>query len=156
MIGTMKSNAYARPGSRRDGRGPSCRGTLGALAACLGVLSAALFSGCSGSGRAQAVDPARAREALKTALEHWKKGDGPGSLTTSETPMVARDFEWSEGAKLLDYQVLGDGKEEDANLRVQVQLKLGPRGKTKAVEKKVWYVVGTSPSVTVFRDMLRH
>jgi hypothetical protein len=31
----------------------------------------------------------------------------------------------------------------------------GNQGKGKKVEKTVYYLVGTSPSVTVFRDMLR-
>ena len=71
--------------------------------------------------------------------------------------MVAQDFEWAQGAKLIDYQVVNDGKEEDANLRVQVKLTLSNLGKDKGkpVEKKAWYVVGTSPSVTVFRDIMR-
>ncbi len=130
-------------------------GTLGMLAACLAVLASALFSGCSGFSHAQAVDPARARAALKVALDHWKSGEDPKSLQSSSMPMTAQDFEWTAGAKLLDYQILDEGKEEDANLRVQVKLTLKQQGKTKALEKNASYVVGTSPSVTVFRDMLR-
>jgi hypothetical protein len=46
------------------------------------------------------------------------------------------------------------------NLRIQIKLTLaGATGKastsTKSGEKKVWYLVGTSPKITVFRDMLR-
>jgi hypothetical protein len=61
------------------------------------------------------------------------------------------------GAKLVDYELLGDGKAQDANLRIQVKLTLSDPGqdKGKSTEKTVWYVVGTSPSVTVFRDALR-
>ena len=71
--------------------------------------------------------------------------------------MTVQDFDWAAGAKLIDYQVIDDGKAYDANLRVQVKLTLSNPGKDKgkAAEKTVWYVVGTSPSVTVFRDMLR-
>ena len=69
--------------------------------------------------------------------------------------MVAQDFEWAAGAKLLDYQIL-DERSEGRNLRFQVKLKLGPQGNKKAAEKKASYVVGTSPSVTVFRDVMRH
>jgi hypothetical protein len=71
--------------------------------------------------------------------------------------MTVQDFDWEAGARLIDYQVVDDGQAADANLRVRVQLTLsgpGPdRGKT--TEKTVWYLVGTSPSVTVFRDMFR-
>ncbi len=99
----------------------------------------------------------RAREALKIALDHWKKGEAPSSLASSGTPIIARDYEWDSGAKLVDYQVVDDSKEEDANLRVQVKLTLNSPGKDKAkpIEKKAWYVIGTSPSVTVYRDVMR-
>ena len=112
-----------------------------------------LLSGCSGSSHAGAVDAPLARESLKIALDHWKKGEAPKSLLSSATPMTAQDFEWASGAKLLDYQILDEGSEEDANLRVQVKITLGQQGKSKAVEKTASYVVGTSPKVTVFRDI---
>ena len=104
---------------------------------------------------ASAVDASLARESLKLALDHWKKGEEPSSLQSSATPMIAQDFEWAAGAKLLDYQILDDGKEEDANLRVQVKITLAQEGKNKTVEKTASYVVGTSPSVTVFRDIMK-
>jgi hypothetical protein len=159
MISTTKSTATWDAAPRRDERDVSGYGSLALLAACLGVLAVSLCSGCSGDIRAHAVDPPRAREALKTALDQWKAGAGPRSLQSSATPMTVQDFDWAAGAKLLDYQVVDDGKPYDANLRVQVRLVLSHPGKDKdedqAVEKKVWYLVGTSPSVTVFRDMFR-
>ena len=70
--------------------------------------------------------------------------------------MVAQDFEWASGAKLIDYQIVDDGKEEDVNLRpVKLTLSNVGKDKEKPVEKKASYVVGTSPSVTVFRDIMR-
>ena len=53
--------------------------------------------------------------------------------------------------------MVDDGKEEDDNLRVQVKLTLSNLGKDKGkpLEKKASYVVGTSPSVTVYRDIMR-
>ena len=127
------------------------------LVAGVVVLAALPLPACSGYGQARPVDAPRAREALKTALEHWKKGEDARSLESSSTPMVAQDFEWVQGAKLIDYQVVDDGKEEGANLRVQVKLTLANPGKDKGkpVEKKASYVVGTSPSLTVFRDIMR-
>ena len=38
--------------------------------------------------------------------------------------MTVQDFEWQGGAKLIDYQVLGEGQERDANLSVKVKLTL--------------------------------
>ena len=124
--------------------------------AALAALATLPMAGCWSSSRAHAVDPPRAREALKTALDQWKSGQGPRSLESSSTPMTIQDFDWAGGAKLVDYQIIDDGQAYDANLRVRVKLVLdGAATKTgKAVEKTVWYLVGTSPSVTVFRDAL--
>ena len=155
MIETAKSNLVDWARLIRQDRDGSLYGSLWIVAACLGVLALLPLSGCSGSSHAGAVNAPLARESLKIALDHWKNGEDPKSLQSSATPMTAQDFEWSAGAKLLDYQILDEGKEEDANLRVQVKITLGPQGKSKSVEKKAWYVVGTSPSVTVFRDIMQ-
>jgi hypothetical protein len=71
--------------------------------------------------------------------------------------MTVQDFDWEGGAKLIDYQLVDEGKAYDANFRVQVKLTMSGLGKDKGktTEKKVSYLVTTSPSVTVFRDMLR-
>jgi hypothetical protein len=152
MNETMKSIAEDRARRIREA---SLYGRLRVVGAGIGMLAVLMLSGCSGASRAAAVDPPLAREALKTALDHWKNGEDSKSLESSATPMTAQDFEWSSGAKLIDYQILDEGHVEDANLRVQVKITLGPQGKSKAVEKKASYVIGTSPSVTVFRDMMR-
>jgi len=155
MIGTTQSTVFGFAVPRRIEGDASLYGTLWMLAACLGLLTILFFSGCSGP--AHAVSESSARDALKTALEQWKKGESPRSLASSATPMTVQDVDWEAGTKLLDYQLVDDGKALDANLRVQVKLTLSDPGKDKGkgAEKKVWYVVGTSPSVTVFRDMLR-
>ena len=112
--------------------------------------------GWSGGSSAHAVNTSRARDALVIALDHWKQGDAPGSLRSSSTPMTIQDFDWQGGAKLVDYQVLGEGEAKDANLSIKVKLSLdGIPGKAKKTEKTVSYLVTTSPSVTVFRDMLK-
>jgi hypothetical protein len=156
MIGMPKLTTFLNPALERIERDVSWYGTLACLAACLILLALAFVSGCSGPGQAHAVNPDRAREALRTALDQWKKGEGPRSLESSGTPMTVQDFDWASGAKLMDYQIIDDGKPYDANLRVQVKLALsGAQSKGNTIEKKVWYLIGTSPSVTVFRDMLR-
>jgi hypothetical protein len=155
MIATVRSRFAGWAGLIRKDGDSSLYGTLLLVAACLGMLGILFLSGCSGSNQPSAVDPGRAREALKTALDHWKSGEDSKSLESSGTPMVAQDYEWTSGAKLVDYEIL-DEKSEGPNLRVQVKIKLGPQGNSKAVEKKASYVVGTSPSVTVFRDIMKH
>jgi hypothetical protein len=135
-------------------------GSLWVVAACLIVLATLFLPGCTGSSGAYPIDEPQARDALKTALDAWKNGETSKSLASSSTPMTVQDFEWDTGAKLIDYQVLDEGKTEGSNLRVQVKLTtIGEptKGKKEAkpAEKKASYVVGTSPRLTVFRDILR-
>lgn len=118
------------------------------------ALAAALVAGCSGggSGAAGAVDAPKAREALKAALDGWKRGDKPASFEKATPPMTVQDMDWMAGAKLVSYQVMGDGKEFGPNLNIPVDLTLRtPQGKES--KKSVNYVVGTSPIVTVFRAL---
>jgi hypothetical protein len=119
----------------------------------LPIALTALLAGCSGSGGgARPVDAPRAREALKTALDGWKQGVTPASFSTASPAMTVLDLDWMAGAKLVDYQLADDGKDFGPNLHVPVKLTLRtPQG--KEVKKSVSYVVGTSPSVTVFRGL---
>jgi hypothetical protein len=160
MNTTTRTSPAASAGLARADRDSSFYGTLWVVAASLAVLATLLLPGCSDPSRAHAVHEPTARDALKTALDGWKKGETPSSFATASAPMIVQDFEWESGARLLDYQLVNDGKAYDANLRVQVKLKLADgAGKGaaggKSSEKTVWYLVGTSPKVTVFRDMLR-
>jgi hypothetical protein len=155
MFGTIRSIPGAPSKRLHDPRSFSQYGSLGVIAACLGAMLILTLSGCS-SSRAHAVDQPRAREALKTALDCWKQGKNPDSLSSSATPITVQDFDWEGGAKLIDYQIVDDGQPADANLRVKVRLTTsGAKAGGKNTEKTVSYLVTTSPSVTVFRDMLR-
>ena len=146
-------------GLARTEQNTTVYGTLLVVAACLAALATVLLPGCGDPSRAHAVNQPTARDALKIALDGWKNGQTPASFASASSPIVVQDFEWDSGAKLLEYQLVDDGKAVDANLRVQVKLTLaGGGGKAptgKNSEKTVWYLVGTSPKVTVFRDMLR-
>jgi hypothetical protein len=114
-------------------------GTLWVLAACLATLTILLLPGCSDPSRAHAGDVPPARDRLKIALHEWKKGESPKSLASSSTPVIVQDFERASGTKPVNYELLDDGKAEDANLRVQTKLSLiGGRGPTKTIDKKVW------------------
>ena len=107
--------------------------------------------GCSGEGPAYPVEPEKARGALKTVLESWKKGEAVDGLKTANPPIIVQDFDWSAGGKLTAYEVTSEGKYDDSNLLIPVTLTLQPpRGKERKL--KVIYVVSTSPAITVFRD----
>jgi hypothetical protein len=113
------------------------------------IALALLVAGCSVSGGARAVDAPKAREALRTALDGWKKGDAPASLAPS---LTVQDMEWLSGAKLVDYQLTGDGQDFGVNLHVPVTLTLRTT-QGREVKKNVSYIVGTSPIVTVARAL---
>ena len=114
------------------------------------TLAAVLVSGCGDSMSAAPLDASRAREALKSTLDAWKSGAEPSSLASSS--ITAQDLDWLGGSKLVDYRVEGEGKAVDSNLRVPVRLSLKAKD-GKDVAKSVHYLVTTSPSVTVFRDI---
>ena len=130
----------ARPASRRP-----IAGALAALAV------AGAVAGCSGGPRAAPVAPDRAREALRTALDRWKQGDPPEALKGADPPIVVQDFDWMAGRRLVAYRVLGDGEDDDANLRIPVALTIAKADGGEA-RSDVTYVVGTDPVLTVFRD----
>ena len=141
-------------------RNSTLYGSLWVVAACIVVLATLLLPGCSSSSVAQAVDEPQARDALKIALDAWKKGETSQSLASSPNPMTVQDFEWDTGSKLVDYQLVDDGRADGPNLRIQVKITIigePAKGKKEAkpTEKKASYVVGTSPRLTVFRDIMK-
>ena len=119
------------------------------------LLGTLVLTGCgSGPYESAPVNPKIARETLNATLESWKNGETVESLKAESPPIVVQDFDWSGGAKLLEYEVLDDGKPESANLVARVKLSLEDKEGTKS-EKTVTYVVGTAPVLTVFRDMFK-
>lgn len=117
----------------------------------LGIALLSLMIGCSkGPPLAAPVDPDKARTSLRMTLDAWKAGKPIDAMEKESPPITAQDFDWMAGAKLTDYKVLGDGKAEDANLRVPVQLMIRD-SQGRAATKTVNYIVGTDPKITVFR-----
>lgn len=141
----------------RKGRSPAVPGPRAQAARCvalaLALAAVAAFGpGCSGSRRGADVNPSAAQDALKAALEGWKKGEAPAALKGGTPTITVQDLDWIGGARLVDYRVDGEGKNNGPNLQVPVELTLKtPDG--KQVQKKVSYIVGTSPYVTVFRAL---
>ena len=95
------------------------RGVMAALfaLATAGPLALGLFRG-AGARRTRRPVPRPRRPA--TALESWKKGDTIDALKSGSPPIVAQDFDWMAGHRLVGYEVTGDGKDDDANLRIPV------------------------------------
>jgi len=120
------------------------------LAVCL-ALAGFLATGCGDRISAAPLDTTKARDALKTTLDAWKSGADASTLKSNSPAIVAQDLEWLGGAKLVDYQIEGEGTPVDSNLRVSVKLTLKGRDGTEAT-KSVNYLVSTSPALTVFRS----
>jgi hypothetical protein len=114
-----------------------------------------VLAGC-GSGVYQSgpVDTDIASETLLLVMDTWKEGETPDSLQEQTPKVVVQDLDWTSGMKLVNYEVLGDSKAVNANLIAKVKLTLEDKSGTQS-EKTVTYVVGTSPALTVFRDLLK-
>jgi hypothetical protein len=126
-----------------------CR-LVGIAAACL------LFSlsgwGCSAGPNNAPVVASQARDALRTALESWKKGEKVDELQDATPPIYVIDQEWKDGATLKDYQITGAGDEKDAHLFAPVKLTVRQPG-GREVRKDVIYIISTAPNITVSRKV---
>ena len=121
-----------------------CLAFIGILA-----LACATIGGCSNyPAKAAPVEPAKAMSALTTALDAWQAGQKIESLASASPEIVVQDLDWMQGKKLAGYKIVGDGLSQDANLRVEVELSLGDA----STAKRVAYIVGTDPKLTVFRS----
>ena len=136
----------------QDGLQDANTGGLLVIAATVAALGLGL-AGCeTGPGRAAPVDATRAREALRVTLGRWKDGGRPSESAAGSPPVTVQDMDWEAGKALVDIEILGDGKGDDANLIIPARLTVREKG-GRAVSKPVKYIVGTSPSVTVFREL---
>ncbi len=120
---------------------------------CVAVVLHAAVTGCS-SRTLRPVDSELAKATLVETLDTWKRGGTIQELRERVPEIVAQDLSWSQGALLIDYRLLDDGREEDANLFCQVELALKMAGRDKPEIKNVTYVIGTAPVLTVFRAIL--
>jgi hypothetical protein len=99
----------------------------------------------------QAADPVRAREALRTALASWQRGDKAGSLRTSSPAVHVTDQDWARGQQLVKYQILPGEEKLDVDLSVKVELSLKDVKTGRTTRKTVVYRVGTDPELFVAR-----
>lgn len=128
------------------------RRQLALATATAAAILATLAAGCNHGPQIDPLDAGRARDVLKTALDSWKKGDAVTALQAGSPPIYVIDPDWEAGAKLVNYQILGDGEEKDAQLFAKVRLTLRNPGGTD-VTHEVTFMVSTSPNVTVSRKI---
>jgi hypothetical protein len=122
------------------------------LALLVALIATASLAGCGERERADPLDVELAREALKTSLECWKKGDSADTLKSGSPSIIAHDPDWVAGARLVAYTLGGDDTRVAENLFVPIKLTLKLKNGKQAT-KNVTYVIGTSPQVMVFRSL---
>jgi len=116
------------------------------------LLAIAASSGCGGSA-AGPVDETTARSMLAQALDAWVGGKQAAELRAQSPEIVVVDQQWTGGAKLVDYEIVGTGSFDGKTLRAPVNLTvIDPRAR---VPKKLPanFTVGLQPVVTVVRVM---
>jgi hypothetical protein len=120
--------------------------------ACAAFAIAAGGLACTPANLNAPVNAAKARETLRTALESWKNGDASTALEKASPPIYIIDPEWQSGARLADYEILGDGEEKDAHLFCKVRLTVRGVG-GKETKQEVIFIVSTAPNLTVSRKI---
>jgi hypothetical protein len=128
----------------RNHRVNSVRRGLMAVAACL------LAAGCSRTNAPTDVPAAKA--ALTAALETWKSGQAAATLQERSPAILMVDQAWRKGEKLESFETTGEDVNDGVNLHCPVKLVLCDKQGVRRNET-VTYVVGTSPSITIFRDL---
>jgi hypothetical protein len=115
---------------------------------CLLLLIAA--PGCRRQARGKPADPAQGRDALKTALEAWKKGDSVESLASAIPSITVADQRWQDRYKLVRYELADDDKVVGYDLQCRTTLWLkSPDG--KEFQEKAVFSVSTNPRLVVVR-----
>lgn len=111
----------------------------------------ALALGCGREVAFSQADLDRARQALETCLDAWKRGEMPDKLRALPEPIEFAE-EWPRaGTKLLDYQILGTEHTDPETIRFTVALTVQDR-RGKREERRVTYAVALKSPVAVGRD----
>lgn len=144
----------AAAGGMTNRVGRTTRGSRAGAGGWLALLALLVSAGCGGGTPSAApLDAPQARDVLQTALEAWKGGGTIESLQSREPPIHVLDVDWSKGSKLVQYRVGGEGTPADGNLVLPVELTIQDAS-GKETKLPVKYLVTTSPSLTVMRDIL--
>ncbi len=78
------------------------------LSLCVGGL--VLSTGCGPGGKNEDFTPGadKAKKALVAALDSWKSGKAPGSIPDTNPKVEVVDWQWRQGVKIKDYEIVGD------------------------------------------------
>lgn len=112
---------------------------------CVGflILGIAFLAGCNKSGEEKFTPPsATARQALGTALTHWRDGQAkPSQFAFEKVKVEVQDQNWADGQKLQSFEIVGEEPNSSGGARVfTVKLKTA-----KGEQTVKYYVVGIDP-----------
>lgn len=112
------------------------------------VLTLLCQSGCQPA--AEPAVPEQARDTLRQALDAWKQGERPEAFQ-ERTAITVVERRWTQGVRLLAYDIQGDGRMHGFDWQSQVHLSLQDSLGKKTHERAV-YNVSTSPARVVVRN----
>ncbi len=110
-----------------------------------------MLAGCDRGARSLHLDKALADASLTTALSGWKQGELPSDLNKKSPRIIMTDVDWSNGMRLVDFELVGDPTDDGTNLHRPVRLSVQDDHGQRML-REVTYIIGTSPSITIFRS----
>ncbi|MCS7017274.1 MAG: hypothetical protein NZM42_14305 [Gemmatales bacterium] len=97
------------------------------------------------------ADPDQAREALQKTLEAWQQGNLPDSLKNANPPVIITEPQWSQGKRLIKYELINSGEPCGHDWKIAVRLWLRAPDGSIAQESGI-YVIGTHPRIVIVRS----
>ena len=107
-------------------------------------------TGC-GPRKVPLSDGHQAKELAEKLLRQWKSGASIDDLSRQTPPIFVSEDLWKNGAKLSDFQILGDGEMLGPNVRFKISLKCSGKD-GKMMERSFNFLVTTTPALTFFRE----
>ena len=116
-------------------------------------LLAVVLAGCGGDPPPldMATTPEQSRAAFVGALDAWKAGATPESLTAKNPSVYLADENFARGVKLLDYKLEGDPVVVGTGITYVVTLTLQDGAKA-ANTRKLAYRVVTQPNISISKE----
>jgi hypothetical protein len=121
-------------------------------ALAVACLSLAMAAGCAGKNYTPppAADADLARASLEKALDCWRLRITPQELQSAEPPMTFADYDWQDGRRLVEFQLLPGEQPLGTSIYWPVRLKVvGADGREQVAD--VTYIVCTSPIIHISR-----
>jgi hypothetical protein len=130
---------------------------MSASFACRMVLTASItglvlfVAGCNSSTPAVPSEE-QVRDVLSSVLDTWKAGGRAEDLRGRSPEIVAGDWQWSQGHRLVDYRLTEPATLAGGNMRVPATLNVQFARGGNPKKMDVTYVVILEPVITVIRE----